>query len=194
MRSVKAAGAMMLVIALGVAAALFLSRQPLAAAPAGAEMPLSWRLSLYLLNWYIRLAPVIVLIVATVAVLTALFPAKTSIEQERRGLLVWLVVGLALAGACSLSLMAFPLGSAYEELRWWVPMTMLAGGFAGVAWIASIAVAARLQSRLHQRGARVRGWQVAAAGIILATLGPAALLPGLWVWWHSRTVPPDASR
>lgn len=148
----------------------------------GQDLAFGWRLAVWGALQLTIFSPLTFVPIGLLALLGAWRSAPMSLAQARRLLGWWLLVGVA---APVLAMAAYVALMASSGLRF-MTIAIAIGSLGVVAWLAAIAVAVRVQSRLAASGARVRGWHVAAASIPLLLLGEAALVPPAIVWWISR--------
>ena len=174
-RSLKAAASVVLLMMLLIPVVSWVVARAIEFEAAGTELSLPWRLTLAATNWYVRLLPFIAIGgVGFAALVGGLTSRGTSLVEERRLLGAWLVLSVT-----DFVLPFVP----YAKGRWWSEGLLLIVAVGIVAPVAAVVVAAHLQSRIRGRlASRVRGWHVAAASLGLAVLGPAALIPPVWVW------------
>jgi hypothetical protein len=151
-------------------------------AAAGQDLALEWRLAVWSALQITVYAPLMFVPLGLLALLGAWRSAPMTPAQERRLLGWWLLVGVVSPVLALAAWVAVLVPSGLPFVNIGVAFISLAL----VAWLAAIAVAVRVQSRLAVSGARVRGWHVAAASIPLLLLGEAALIPPALVWWTSR--------
>jgi hypothetical protein len=192
MNSLRAAGAVMLMMTLVAAAAGLVSSHCLAAAASGAALSLPWLISLALTNWFTRWEiPLAVAAPALAALAAALLSRPSTPAQERRVLLSWLLLAVVLGGADA-ALLATYLWSPSDAPAFWRAQLLLFP-FSLVCAVASVVVAVHLYWRVRRPGSRVRAWHLVAVSIPLALLGPAALLTPLGVWVYAGRVQQGAS-
>ena len=183
MTSVKCAVAVMVALVACAGLATWVSERALVGLQPGDDLPFPWALALALSNWYVRLEPWLALFgVGLAALLGAGLSRGTTVAEERRVLLAWLLIGGASAASEAVLYALVGVGS---NLHLSVHVLTLGLGFGIVAIVASVVVAIHLQSRLQQLGSRLRGWHVAVAAVALSLLGPAVLLPPIVVWIYS---------
>jgi hypothetical protein len=171
----------MIVLAVGAGAASWSTSHALAMVEPGVELALRWRMALAFANWFVRLEPWLAIFgVGAAALVGAAVSRGTTIPQERRLLLGWLLIAFV-----SLVFDVLFLATWTTLTNPWISMLALSAGFGVVALVASVVVAGHLQSRLRASGSRINGWHVIAASAVLVLLGPAALVPPIAVWLYS---------
>ena len=156
-------------------------------AAAGSTLSLGWRLAIALTNWYVRFLPFIAIGgVALATLIGGYLSRRCSIIEARRALLVWLIVAVLYLALPLLSFLTPIIGAASSS--WIHGLTpLMAMGI--VAPLATVVTGVHLQSRIrHLSSSRVRGWHIAVASLVLAVLGPALLIPSVWVWTRAREV------
>jgi len=182
MGSPKGAGVVVGVIVLLVPVVSWVVDRAAEFAASGSDLSLGWRVAIAGTNWYVRFLPFIV--VGGVAVATAIGGYQSRacpLDQERRALLAWLVHG---ASYLFLPIVAplIPNGRHVPGGSWIHGFTALVA-VSIVAPVAAVGIGAHLQARIRtSRSSRIRGWHIVTASLLLAALGPALLIPPLWVW------------
>jgi hypothetical protein len=168
-----------LVIAAGLAS--WTTTRVVAMIEPGVELALPWRIALALANWLVRLEPWLAIFgVGAAALVGAALSRGTTIPQERQLLLGWLMIAVL-----SFTFDALFFTTLATPTDPWLSMLALGVGFGMVSMVGSIVVAGHLQSKLKTSGSPINGWHVIAAAVVLALLGPVALLPPVAVWVYS---------
>ena len=188
MRSLKGAGVVIGVIVLLVPAVSWVVEHAGEFAESGATLSLGWRIAIAATNLYVRLLPFIVIGgVGLAALVGGYISRQCPVMHERRALLGWLLIAvpdlvLPFIGPKMASL-GGPSGRA------WIHGFTVLMAVGIVAPVAAIVMGAHLQARIRARlASRVRGWHIAVASAVLAVLGPALLIPPMWVWVRAGSV------
>jgi hypothetical protein len=156
-------------------------------AESGETIPFGWKLAIAVTNWYVRLLPFIAIGGVGFAALVGGFRSRgCPIVQERRALLAWVVLA-AVYMAVPVVASAFP-PIDHISANWIHGLTPVMG-VEVVAPAAAVLIGAHLQGRIRASlSSRVRGWHIAVGSVVLAILGPALLIPPMWVWHRTRAL------
>jgi len=187
MGSLKGAGSFFGAMALLVPVVSLVVDRAGEVAASGSTLSLGWRFAIALTNWYVRFLPFIAIGgVALATVIGGYLSRRCSIIEERRALLVWLIVAVLYLALPVVSSLTPSIGRVSSG--WIHGLTpLMAMGI--VAPLATVVTGVHLQARIrHLSSSRVRGWHIAVASLVLAVLGPAALIPSVWVWTRAGEV------
>jgi hypothetical protein len=192
MGSLKGAAIVVCAIILLVPAVSWVVERAGELAASDATLSLGWRIAIAATSWYVRLLPFIAIGgVALAALVGGYLSRQCSVIYERRALLVWLLIALPDLALPFIAPLVPSLGG--PSGRAWIHGFTVLMAVGIVAPVAAIVIGAHLQSRVRmQLASRVRGWHIAGASVLLALLGPALLVPPVWVWVRSGSVA-DAS-
>ena len=187
MGSLKGAGAVIGTIVLLVPAVSWVIDRAGQLAAAGAPLSLEWRIAIAATSWYVRLLPFIAIGgVALAALIGGYLSRQCSVVQERRALLGWLLIAIP---DLALPFIAPLMPSLGISVGTWIYGLTVLIAVGIVAPLAAIVMGAHLQARIRTSlSSRVRGWHIALSSLVLAALGPALLIPPIWVWVRAGSV------
>jgi len=188
MGSLKGAGVVICAIILLVLAVSCVVERAEELAASGTTLSLGWRIAIAATSWYVRLLPFIAIGgVALAALVGGYLSRQCSVIHERRALLGWVLIALPDLALPFIAPLMPSLGG--PSGRAWIHGFTVLMAVGIVAPVAAIAIGAHLQSRVRtQLASRVHGWHIAGASVLLAVLGPALLIPPLWVWARSGSL------
>jgi len=188
MGSLKGAGLVIGAIVLLVPAVSWVVDRAGQFAATGSTLSLEWRIAIAATNWYVRLLPFIAIGgVALAALIGGYLSRHCSVVLERRALLGWLIIAIPDLALPFIAPLMPSLGDVSGR-TWLHGLTVLmAVGI--VAPLAAIVMSAHLQARIRTSlSSRVRGWHIVVGSLVLAALGPALLIPPVWVWVRAGSV------
>jgi hypothetical protein len=155
-------------------------------AASGSALSLVWRVAIAATSWYVRFLPFLTFGgIALAALIGGYLSRQSPVAHERRALLGWLILAVPDMALPFVAPLIPSLGDHVRDM--WLNGLMVLMAVTIVAPLAAIVMGARIQERLRvSLSSRVRGWHIVVASLVLALLGPALLVPPVWVWVRSR--------